>query len=1704
MVIYFCIFRWQFCPAGRGGDLAPGLSLFYNSKLWKTTVFGYTDFNGVSHTQYDVAIDPDGGWQYGLRYHWRFYTRYEDSPYPYDGGTDDCAIEDVVYQNVSQMIFPDGSSHTIHPRGFREIDGFSQVLPNGFGSCTNYNPAVRSYYTTDGSSIRVDFTPRRSGNTTLQPAWTMYFPDGQRVTDDGDGNQTTYDRNGNYVQVIDFTYNSHSATRISDQLGREIILEHDSANNRDYLYQQGYNGEQLKWTLYYQTIAVNKQYAVGDIDQNGDPIIRSLIPNSIGGYSQIQLPAQMGGQSYFFSYDGVNNNGELKSVTLPSGARTDYGLTYDGSAATRGAKDFLKNAINRKTLTYDAEYDGNPATPVSETWLYTSAGIRDCDGCDGTPIGPSAITAPNGSETVEYYLQPGSGSSYVYSGLEGLPIKTIHADGSVSERIWQLNKIPSRDAIVRTPGRPAEPTNAFIKTEFISLVRSNGTLIKTAIRDNSYDKNSNVTQTSEYDFVKYVNVPRDDQDAPTGIPAGIVPLRVTQKNFYNAVPDSTDITTNSPFFYANGGSPNVHQAVAAIETGVNGSAASRQEFVYDDADTTANLTEMKSWDSTKAGYSNPLSSTNSISTTTDYDANGNPILLKDAGGNFTQITYGVINGYTNLYPTQIVTAYGTPIKRTVAVEFDFLTGSMKKSADVDNNVSTEMEIDALGRTTKVKAAVGTAAETWSQTIYDDVNRMIVAKTDIETVGDGREVSAQFYDQLGRVRLTKTLENAATQSATNEMDGIKVQTRYLTSDPFSYQWTSNPYRAATSAAAGSEESMGWTRSRINNTGRHSEIETFKGAAFPGTAADSSTSTGIVSTDIDADRTLVTDQAGKRRVSRMNALSQLADVWEITAAEEGQTEPVIFGNPILSLNGYKTSYAYDVLGNLTTVTQGVQTRTFAYDSLLRLKTAQSPESGVTGYIYDDNGNLTRKTDARGVQTSYDYDALNRVLNRSYSAPANLENYQAALPVTYVYDNPTIANSKGRLTQVFNGLGRDSFSVTNYQAFDQLGRVTQSQQITDKVSYNPMTYKYNLAGALIEETYPSTRVVQNVLNNEGDLSIVKSKKISTSDYFAYATDFSYTAAGAVSSMRLGNSNWESTIFNSRLQPTQIALGTTTNGTDRLKLEFTYSTSNPANNNGNVVSQKITTPSETVGGQSHTGFTATQNYIYDSLNRIKQATETIAGQTPLSWQQTFDYDRYGNRTFDEANTTTLPAGCQQAVCNPAIDPNTNKLIGYTFDNAGNTTKDAQGKKFTYDGENKQTKVETIDGNGNVTGTLGEYFYDSDGKRVKKMTYPTGQPAETTIFIYDASGRMVAEYSTTVAPSATSQVSYLTSDHLGSPRINMNKSGTVSARHDYQPFGEEIFRSGYGGDNVRQKFTSYEHDNESGLDNAQARMYGNSHGRFTSPDPYNPIVRRESSYSISLHAAQPQNWNKYAYCFNNPHRYVDRDGESPTIVSGAIGALIGGVIGAGIETAKQAIFEDEFDGNKIGGAAVQGIIFGGVAGLTVGVSLVYQIPALAAANAVGGVANRAISNDPASQPLNGIGIGIDLVAGGVGAYFAPLGTSRYLAATEATRNLAASQSIERLMLASPIQESFPTLMNPAINGALRNELNHGVAQRISNGLVRGSSKSATTGTLNFLLNFDIARTVQSASTVNINNLGVVTVRADGSEDYEGPLKKIK
>jgi len=304
--------------------------------------------------------------------------------------------------------------------------------------------------------------------------------------------------------------------------------------------------------------------------------------------------------------------------------------------------------------------------------------------------------------------------------------------------------------------------------------------------------------------------------------------------------------------------------------------------------------------------------------------------------------------------------------------------------------------------------------------------------------------------------------------------------------------------------------------------------------------------------------------------------------------------------------------------------------------------------------------------------------------------------------------------------------SVSETRNTSFDNLGRLLAHQQITDGTTYST-AYSYNLSGALIEQTYPSVRVVKNTPDADGGLAQVQSKK-NANGFFTYADAFSYNSTGAITKMQLGNGRWETFKYNEREQITQIGLGTTDTNVNPnlLKLEFGYGTL--TQNNGSMREQKVTVPA--VG--ANPTFTATQTYTYDDLNRIKSAAETVGGSQ--TWKQTFETDRYGNREFDAANTTTI-GSCATAVCNPNINTSDNRFSsgqGYSYDANGNVTQDATNQRFTYDAENHQKEFFAASNPGSTPDAT--YHYDGDGRRVKKVSQ-----TETTVFVYDAGGTVIA-----------------------------------------------------------------------------------------------------------------------------------------------------------------------------------------------------------------------------------------------------------------------------------------------------------------------------------------------------------------------------
>ena len=76
---------------------------------------------------------------------------------------------------------------------------------------------------------------------------------------------------------------------------------------------------------------------------------------------------------------------------------------------------------------------------------------------------------------------------------------------------------------------------------------------------------------------------------------------------------------------------------------------------------------------------------------------------------------------------------------------------------------------------------------------------------------------------------------------------------------------------------------------------------------------------------------------------------------------------------------TTYAYDTHGNRTSVTDAMSNQTtFAYDAGDRLKTITYPGStGTTTFGFDYRGRRTSVTDQNGKTTTYTYDDADRLL-------------------------------------------------------------------------------------------------------------------------------------------------------------------------------------------------------------------------------------------------------------------------------------------------------------------------------------------------------------------------------------------------------------------------------------------------------------------------------------------------------------------------------------------------------------------------------------------------------------------------------------------------------------------------------------------------------------------------------------------------------
>ena len=582
-----------------------------------------------------------------------------------------------------------------------------------------------------------------------------------------------------------------------------------------------------------------------------------------------------------------------------------------------------------------------------------------------------------------------------------------------------------------------------------------------------------------------------------------------------------------------------------------------------------------------------------------------------------------------------------------------------------------------------------------------------------------------------------------------------------------------------------------------------------------------------------------------------------------------------------NGVITDYDYDALNRLTHITQDFNGNTttantitqfeydvndrvnkvtdannhdtnYEYDDLGRLTKLTSPDTGIDVLTYDAAGNVLSKTNANGHLTSFTYDALNR--------PTSIDYVGTDLDVSFVYDQTGAGFSNGinQLTS-FN----DSKSTTTL-SYDSFGNLTNKTQVINNVTTGNnvsqgLSYSFDNYNRLQTMTYPSGLVVTyqyNTLNQVTNVStVIDGQAIDIVD------QVKYLPMGPITDMNLGNGLVYLADYDNGYRLENYEYGTTQKGI------YSY------DNNHNISS--IDTGS----------FFNNKTYQYDSLDKLK---EESGG--PLK----YTYDKLGNRT-----STTYGRG----LAIPYIyDANSNKLLNVdnqnkdrSYDANGNTLSTYNYlHRFTY---NKANRMDTYS---DINKTLkAEYIYNGIGQRIHKKQYISGGNKHN-LYIYNANGQLLTEsildnsgaevesretiwlgnkpiaqvrtattatsgaFGMSSGSSTSTDIYYILTDHLNTPRKVTDDSGTVLWSWNSDAFGTTLANEDVDNDGTNfvfnLRFPGQYFDKESGQHYNYFRDYEPGTGRYLESDP------------IGLYGG----WNTFGYSLNNSIRFTDFAGLGP------------------------------------------------------------------------------------------------------------------------------------------------------------------------------------------------------------------------------------
>ncbi len=482
---------------------------------------------------------------------------------------------------------------------------------------------------------------------------------------------------------------------------------------------------------------------------------------------------------------------------------------------------------------------------------------------------------------------------------------------------------------------------------------------------------------------------------------------------------------------------------------------------------------------------------------------------------------------------------------------------------------------------------------------------------------------------------------------------------------------------------------------------------------------------------------------------------------------------------------TTYAYDVQDHLVAVTDAEgNTTAYVYSDRDLLTRQDSPVSGASTFAYNDHGELVSETDGRGVTTTRTVDALDRV--------TFVDSEENALDTAYTYDDPSVPFSAGRLTAIT----RAGQSID--YAYDRFGRTIQD---------GTLAYAYDTNGNRTDVTYPggvAATTTHDYADREETLAVTDG---ATSTNLVTAA--AYLPSGPLTSLALGNGLAETRSFDARYFPAGIAVPG--------RLDWTYSTDTIGN---------ILEIADTGGGGGRT-------YTYQDIHYF-----LTSGTGPWG-SLAFTYDKIGNRLSETRDAggspqnrpyayPASPSGGNLPKLASITDPAGDRLERFFFDDAGNQTyRSTQTAKhrLSYDALGRMSQIKTD--SDETAGALVTLAYDGRSflREATRSPFP-GQPATvTTNPTYSSDGRLMHKATSEVLgpddprgegsatsdayvlyfagrpagildnetviplggpPTSTSTLTYLTTDHLGTPVLATDASGASTWSGGFEPFGDD------------------------------------------------------------------------------------------------------------------------------------------------------------------------------------------------------------------------------------------------------------------------------------------------------------------------------